>query len=115
MDTLRPSEIRYSTRSIESYFSSGTPLPQVFAHLISGSLKVMDLPRIEVYSTDERWWTLDGNRRLFLYRKLENAGVVETIHVRKSCIIPELFHRDFTPGWVGMKVFCRQDSGIETG
>lgn len=108
--TLRPSKIRFSQGSIGCRFSNGTPLTCVFAHPISGSLKVTDLPGIEVLSMNGHWWTVTGNRRLFLYRKLEEVGVVETISVQKSWMCPtsDLFKRKFTNVCGGKKVSCRQ-------
>lgn len=109
--TLRPSEIRYSQDSIGCRFSDGTPLTCVFAHLVSGSLNVTDLPEIEVVQMDGHWWARTGNRRLFLYRKLEGVGVVETIDVIRSWINPtsDSFQRKFTTACDGLEIVCRQD------
>src|SRR6218665_2904057 len=80
--TLRPSEIRYSQDTISHKFSNGTPLTSTFARLISGKEKVTDLPALKCVSRYGKWFSGPrGNRRLFLYKKLEEAGVITTISV----------------------------------
>lgn len=109
---LRPSVIRYSHDSIGCKFSNGLPLTSVFAHLISGSLEVADLPRVHVLNINGHFWAVTGNRRLYLYRMLEEVGVVETISVTKSSVSPtsKAFKKQFTNGCGGMEISCRQNS-----
>ena len=58
------------------------------------------------------FWTVTGNRRLYLYRMLEEVDVVETISVNKTSVSPtsKLFKRKFTNACNGKRIDCRQKS-----
>lgn len=105
--TLRPSEIRYSQDTISHKFSNGTPLTSTFARLISGKEKVTDLPALKCVSRYGKWYSGPrGNRRLFLYKKLEEAGVITTINVLRY----RNDAKDFTITGSGLTVRCEEPS-----
>lgn len=105
--TLCPSEIRYSQDTISHEFSNGTSLTSTFARLISGKEKVTDLPAIKCVCRNGKWYAGSrGNRRLFLYKKLEEAGTLKTISVMR-------YHnedRNFTTTGSGLNVRCLRSS-----
>lgn len=60
----------------------GTTMWDTLEDLLYGRITVDDdLPLIEVVREDGKWWALTGNRRLYLYRKLEELKVIHTIPV----------------------------------
>ncbi|XP_070533430.1 uncharacterized protein [Ptychodera flava] len=82
---LRPSEIYFLHDSIDCRFRDGRALLHTFDELLSGKISVSDIQRIAVFYWDERqkWHIYAGNRRLYLYKILEELGVVEKINVWK--------------------------------
>ena len=102
--TLSPSEIRYSQDSISHKFHDGNLLTSTFARLISGQLSVTSLPTLECAQKDGNWYVSSGNRRLFLYKKLQEAGVISTITVLNSY---STGGRNFTTKCSGVYVRCR--------
>ena len=71
---LRPSDIEFSQNSIGNRFHGGDILLRVFKKLVLGDLTPNDLPYIKVRWYDGGWMAFKGNRRLFLYLKLEEEG-----------------------------------------
>src|SRR6218665_2837461 len=102
--TLSPSDIRYSQDSISNKFSDGNLLTSTFAKLISGQLSVTSLPTLECVSKDGYWYAASGNRRLFLYKKLQEAGALSSITVLKK---HSFGRRNFTTKCSGVYVRCR--------
>src|SRR6218665_160632 len=102
--TLSPSEIRYSQNSISHKFSDGNLLTSTFAKLISGQLSVTSLPPLKCVLKDGNWYATSGNRRLFLYRMLQEAGVLSSITVSKK---NRFGRRSFTTTCNGERVRCR--------
>ena len=80
---LRPSEIEFSQNSIGNRFHGGDTLLRVFKKLVIGDLTPDDLPYIKVRWYDGGWMAFEGNRRLFLYLKLEEEGLLDEIPVDK--------------------------------
>ena len=79
---LRPSKIRYSRNSISSKFGDGTlTLVDTFEELLTGEITVDDIEHIEVVKWNGNWRTYTGDRRLFLFKKLEELGIVSHISV----------------------------------
>lgn len=105
---LKPRNIRYSQDSIADTFADHTPLTSTFARLLAGQLSPGDLPSIECILRDGNWYAASGNRRLYLYKKLEELGQLEKIFVSRT------FHckRGFSTDCDGLSIKCR-GSGLE--
>jgi len=80
---MRPSNIRYTQDSIGSRFTDGSFLSDTFDQLLNRRISVDELEWIEVVRESSLYWALTGNRRLYLFRKLEDLGEVHTIPVRE--------------------------------
>src|SRR6218665_224049 len=76
-----PRKIRYTQDSIKEEFTDGRHMSDTLEALLYSHLSVDDLEPIEVVREYGKWWALTGNRRLYLYRKLEELGVIHTITV----------------------------------
>src|SRR6218665_1138556 len=80
---MRPSDILYTQDSIGGRFTDGRYLSDVFEQLLNRRISVEELGVIEVVEERLLHWALSGNRRLYLYQKLQNLGQVSTIPVRE--------------------------------
>lgn len=83
---LRPRDIRFTQDSIGSRFTDGRYLSDTFEELLNRRISVDQLEWIEVVEERSLYWALTGNRRLYLYRKLEDLGEVNTIPVREMSL-----------------------------
>src|SRR6218665_1568340 len=108
--TLTPSEIRYSQDSISNKFSDGNLLTSTFAKLISGQLSVTSLPTLECVLKNGNWYAASGNRRLFLYKKLQEAKVLSSITVLQSS---NSGGRNFSTNCSGVNIHVRCRGSIE--
>ncbi|VDI19866.1 Hypothetical predicted protein [Mytilus galloprovincialis] len=85
---LRPSEIFYSQDSIMNRFGDytnhrNTYLGETLDQLLQGYCNVYSIPTITVVKKYGKWFTSD-NRRLWVFRKAEEIGFLETIDVTVS-------------------------------
>ena len=71
---LRIEDIRYSQDSINAYFGYGRSFESLCRDLLSGTVTVDSLPRISVVQHDGNWMAIDGNRRLFVLKRLHANG-----------------------------------------
>ena len=53
----------------------------VFEDLVTGIINPDDLPPIAVSKHKGEWMSFDGNRRLYLYQKLQENHIIDTIPV----------------------------------
>ena len=86
---LRPSEIRFSQDSISNKFDN----PNVFIgdtldDLIKGQIRIADIPKISVKLNVDGNWVSADNRRLWVFKQLEEFGKCETIQVIETKRIP---------------------------
>ena len=81
---LKPSEIRFTRDKIESEFANGRKLTDTFEELLYKRIPTKFIEDIEVVYVDGAWWALTGNRRLYLYKRLEKLGVISKISVNKK-------------------------------
>ena len=70
-------EIEYSQDSIGDRFSDGTPLTELCEDILEGTVSVYSLSRICVAERDGEWFAMDGNRRLFVLKKLYARGKID--------------------------------------
>jgi hypothetical protein len=87
-----PSDIRFSQDSIAQKFSHGhsTTLTELFRQVVAGEISVGNIERISVFRHENSYWVYRGNRRLYLFQKLETYGIIKSIVVN---IVPSPFER----------------------
>ena len=82
---LAPSSIRFTQDSISEQFGrdSGETLEETFRQLVYGETSVEAEPDLHlgVVCLDGVYWVISGNRRLYLYRRLEQKGLMDTVPV----------------------------------
>lgn len=100
-----PSEIRYSQDSISSRFRDGHRLSYTFAELLYGRISVFSLGSMECLQKDGHWWAVSGNRRLYVFKKLQEAGKISTIS-----FCPAFASRSMTTNSSGLSVRIRGGS-----
>ena len=97
---MRPRDIRYSQNSISCEFSSGETIWGALNKLEDGTMQATDLPTIRVCERNGKWYTAD-NRRLWLFKSLENSGKLYDIAVNVG-----LFEVD-----IGLSKFTTRNDG----
>lgn len=86
---LKPSEIRYTHDQITAHFNDGRSMLSTFVGLLYKKIDIKfggkDVPPIEVMQTEERnqkvWFVVNGNRRLYVFKKLQKYGVITNMQV----------------------------------
>lgn len=86
---LRPSDVLYSKDSISlSSSASEHQIVDTFRQLVDGLTKVSDVRPITVFRFRSKYWTYNGNRRLLIFRMLEEFGLIDTISVNVINLVP---------------------------
>ncbi|CAC5413380.1 unnamed protein product [Mytilus coruscus] len=88
---LKPSDIHYSQDSISNTFGKSTVhsdkyIGETLDDLINGTVKVNNIPNISVFIHNNKWFTTD-NRRLWVFRKAEEFGILRSIPVSQNLCI----------------------------
>ncbi|XP_069124901.1 uncharacterized protein [Argopecten irradians] len=109
---LRPSEIRFSQDSINNVFDKRSPhahrrIGETLDALLKDQCTIYQIPTITVVKRNEVWYSAD-NRRLWVFRKLEELGKCTTIPVREGYSIPS---EKFTTRNSGRFINVRRDAG----
>lgn len=90
---LKPSEVRYTHDQITAHFTDGRSMISTFIAMLYGKVEIRlggnDVPPIEVMQTEEMengreskiWYVVNGNRRLYVFRRLEKCGAMTTMQV----------------------------------
>lgn len=109
---LSPSDIRFTQDSVGGRFSDGSYISKTLEQLLYGGITVDEIAPIEVVRHEGLWWALTGNRRLYLYRKLEDLGVVTSVPVVKMSLdawhTRNAFNNRMTTDCDGLSCECRQ-------
>jgi hypothetical protein len=79
---LSPSSIRFSQDSIGRKFTCGTAITEMFRQVVTGEKSVNDIERISVFRDRNLYWIYRGNRRLYVFKKLEMHGFIKSILVK---------------------------------
>lgn len=77
---MKPSEIYYSQDSIRDKFDKKYTIQATYNVLVRQPGVMQRIPRIRVCLKDGKWFTLN-NRRLWVFRKLEENGYIRDINV----------------------------------
>ena len=106
---LRIEDIRYSQNSISDCFGDGRSFVSLCRDLLSGRVTVNSLPRISVIHHDGNWMAIDGNRRLFVLKRLHDNGRLgrDTIPVQMGYLGKHITATD------GLSVEIRGNPSIE--
>ncbi|XP_078481546.1 uncharacterized protein LOC144742627 [Ciona intestinalis] len=102
---LSPAEIRFLQDSIGPYFRSGGSVNECIYDILRGRSDINTFPKIRIVKRDNLFWSLD-NRRLYIFRVLEERGHIRTITAR---LLPEFrFDEDkFTSKNNGVSIYLR--------
>src|SRR6218665_156259 len=109
---LRPSEVLFTQDSIGGRFQDRVYLTETFEELLYRRITPDEIEPIEVVLRRGIWWALTGNRRLYLYKKLQPLGIVQTIPVverfeTEPGVMYQL-QRRMTTDTNGKTIKCRQ-------
>lgn len=83
---LQPSEILFSQKSIKNRFQDkhnqpGQHIGEVLDDIVQGRVKIQSIPKLEVIKEDDLWISGD-NRRLWIFKQLQQLGKVDKITVK---------------------------------
>jgi len=114
---MTPSDIRFTHNSISDEFGRGCcrSLAETFQDLLYGDIDIDDLEQITVVYYDYAYWVVSGNRRLYIYQKLEEVGRLTTVPVTVKPINFYKFNKMKTTNNEGMSVRIRSDSHAAYG
>jgi len=119
---MQSSDIRYTQSSIFTRFTvNGEPvyLEGTFRELLNGRLTADAIECIEVVFKYGVWWVLSGNKRLFMYKKLQKLGIICSIPVIirqwSSFQVRKLFKRRHTTQCSGRHIECVEKENVVTG
>mmetsp|Transcript_42285 Transcript_42285/g.133399 ORF Transcript_42285/g.133399 Transcript_42285/m.133399 type:complete len:1507 (+) Transcript_42285:67-4587(+) len=81
---IRPSEVFFTHDSIKASFSDGRPIDDTLQALRSEKISINVIPELTLSWGAEgrwppRWWSYTGNRRLWVFRQLEEQGMLQDI------------------------------------
>lgn len=82
--SLVPTCIRFTHDSISPRFSCGRLVEDTFQELLTGRTLPRAIPRLTVVWHKEAWFAYCGNRRLFVFQRLEQLGALASIEVDRS-------------------------------
>ncbi|CAG2201938.1 unnamed protein product [Mytilus edulis] len=87
---LKPSDIHFSQDSISNTFGKKTQhrntyIGETLDELINGTATVFSIPTISVFQHKGKWFTSD-NRRLWVFRKAEELGILRSIPVSENLL-----------------------------
>ncbi|VDI32141.1 Hypothetical predicted protein [Mytilus galloprovincialis] len=78
---MKPSNIFYSQDSIKDKFDNGYTIYGTLSACKKHSFVIQKIPTIRVVQIGGKFHTLD-NRRLWVFKKLEESGTITDIHVQ---------------------------------
>ena len=111
INMLAPSQIRYSQDSISNTFDNNTPHTRQFIGetldvLVRDPYDVNFIPNISVFNIGVKWFTSD-NRRLWVFKKTEELGILSSIKVDATA---EIDYSKFTTTSKGRYVRVRENN-----
>ena len=108
---LAPSEIRYSQNSISNRFRADTNgirqhIGETLDEIVRNPDTADRIPNISVFNKDGKWFALD-NRRLWVFKKAEELGILSSIDVY---VTYEIDYSKFTTPCDGKYVRVRRNN-----
>ena len=79
---ISPTEIFFTHNSISQRFSCGRYIENTYEQLRRRQLNISVIPLMKVTKQNGKYWTYTGNRRLWVFRKLHSAGMLDRIEVQ---------------------------------
>jgi len=83
---VNPSDILFTQDSISEEFGwdGGETLEETFREILYGEVDVDDISPLTVVKISGEYWVKSGNRRLYVYQKLNQLGRLDTVAVNKT-------------------------------
>lgn len=78
---IAPCDIRFTHDSISSVFSCGRYIYDTYDELKRGFKSHRDIPTMMISYMDGEWYTYTGNRRLWVFQRLQRKGYLQEICV----------------------------------
>jgi hypothetical protein len=75
-----PQMVRFAHSKIKPVFSCGRTIEDTLTQILSGTLKICDIPQITLIEgpldkkTNQQWFFSLNNRRLYLFKRLRELG-----------------------------------------
>jgi len=108
---ISPADIRFTQDSISEEFGrdNSETLERTFEELINGETDVTDIRPMTVVLVNGLYWVTSGNRRLYVFKKLEECGRINSVQVNVKPVNMGMFHKIKTTKNEGTSVTIRQD------
>ncbi|XP_077869478.1 uncharacterized protein LOC144361010, partial [Saccoglossus kowalevskii] len=111
---LKPSQIFFLHDTIDCRFRNGTHILDTFGELLYKKKNPSAIRKIGVYNSNGKWRVYAGNRRLYIFRKLESLGVVDEITVWEvERVKPDVLKKKDTTENGGTSVEIRNDPAFD--
>ncbi|XP_069104093.1 uncharacterized protein [Argopecten irradians] len=111
---MRPSDLRFTHDSVSCRFSDGHTLEDTFKKLLNGDLQHYQLRPLVAMSHMGHWFVVRGNRRLYLYKKLEEIGKIDEVKVVTQNFDDRVFTKQFSSKNMGVSLRIRGNPYIES-
>lgn len=82
--SISPADIHFTHNSINQRFRCGRYIEHTYEQLLKCEISIDAIPMIEIAKQDGKFWTYSGNRRLWVFRKLNSAGLLPSVN---ACIV----------------------------
>ena len=80
--SISPADIYFTHNSISQRFSCGRYIEHTYEQLLEYEISIDAIPMMEIAKQDGKFWTYTGNRRLWVFRKLNSAGLLPRVNAR---------------------------------
>ena len=104
LESVDPREVKFTQAWCSPWFRNGDgTIPDLFMNIVSGTVRVRDVPPLCVYWYQGRRFSVD-NRRLVVWRALRMQGVIRRVPVfqmREDVALPPSFFWKFRTPCMG--------------
>lgn len=76
---MYPIDIEFGQDSIKTEFADGRDVHDLMADLICAQISVDDIPPLMIKKCDGKWFCMEGNRRLFVLKKLDQYNMCDPV------------------------------------
>jgi hypothetical protein len=114
---MAPSDIRFTQDSVSEEFGrdTGKTIEETYRQLLHGDLTVNQIRPISVVYLDDKWWAISGNRRLYIFKRLEGKNIIDSVPVKIKPLNVEKFLRKRSTRNDGEDVRIREDRNHRAG
>ena len=110
---MRPSQLRFTHDSVKGNFQDGHSMDETLQQVLDGTIPISRIPPLVVMYYQGSWYVVRGNRRLYLYQKLESNGKLQYVKVLQKNYDQNLFNKQYTSRNMGRSVRLRGDPYLE--